>query len=217
MTLRTERLSGRKAQAARNDRMILDAARTVFLRDPSAPISAVAKEAGVGISALYRRYTSKEALLQTLCVDGLRRYIAIAEAALAEDRDAGQAFTGFVRAIVDADVHSLTVNLAGTFTPTQELGQLANTANSLAERLLAQAHAAGAIRADFHLNDLPMLLEQMTAIRVGDAIRTRDLRRRYLAMYFDALRPDAAATELPGQPPSAAELSQRWIPTRPTT
>jgi AcrR family transcriptional regulator len=214
VALRTEPLNGRKAQAARNDQVILDAARTVFLRDPSAPISAVAKQAGVGISALYRRYTSKEGLLQTLCADGLHRYIAIAEAALAEDGDAWEAFTGFLRAVVDADVHSLTVNLAGTFTPTQELGQLANTASALAERLLTRARAAGTIRADFHLNDLPMLLEQMTAIRVGDATRTRDLRRRYLAMHFDALRPDAAATELPGLPPSAAELSQPWIPRR---
>jgi AcrR family transcriptional regulator len=216
VTQRTEPRSGRKAQAARNDQVILDAARTVFLRDPSAPISAVAKQAGVGISALYRRYTNKEGLLQTLCGDGLRRYIAIAEAALAEDRDAWEAFTGFLRAIVDADVHSLTVNLAGTFTPTQELRQLASTANALAERLLTHARAAGTIRADFHLNDLPMLLEQMTAIKIGDAIRTRDLRRRYLAMHFDALRP-AAATELPGLPPSAAELGQRWIPRRGTT
>jgi AcrR family transcriptional regulator len=68
--------SGRKAQAERNDQTILDAARAVFPREPAAPISAVAKEAGVGISALYRRYAGKDELLQTLCADGLRRYIA---------------------------------------------------------------------------------------------------------------------------------------------
>jgi hypothetical protein len=53
MTSRTGPLSGRKAQANRNDQVILDAARQVFIADPAAPISAVAKEAGVGISALY--------------------------------------------------------------------------------------------------------------------------------------------------------------------
>ncbi|MDX6234639.1 MAG: hypothetical protein QOH68_3754, partial [Nocardioidaceae bacterium] len=37
------------------------------MRDPEAPISAVAQAAGVGISALYRRYAGKEELLQTLC------------------------------------------------------------------------------------------------------------------------------------------------------
>src|SRR5215211_7459340 len=39
-------LSGRRAQAARNDERILDAAREVFLADPGAPISAVAEHAG---------------------------------------------------------------------------------------------------------------------------------------------------------------------------
>ncbi len=51
----TAPLSGRKAQAARNDTLILAAARAVFTADPSAPIAAVAERAGVGISALYRR------------------------------------------------------------------------------------------------------------------------------------------------------------------
>ena len=80
-------LSGRRAQAVRNDARILDAARAVFVADPGAPISAVAKRAGVGISALYRRYPSKDELLRQLCADGLRRYIAAVEAALTDDGD----------------------------------------------------------------------------------------------------------------------------------
>src|SRR3569833_2743792 len=76
-------LSGRRAQARRNDALILAAARDVFLRDPRAPIAAVADAAGVGISALYRRYPSKEELLQTLCAEGLRRYLEVVEEALA--------------------------------------------------------------------------------------------------------------------------------------
>ena len=46
----------------------------VFLRDPSAPMSAVAEEAGVGVGGLYRRYASKDELLQKLCGDGLRQF-----------------------------------------------------------------------------------------------------------------------------------------------
>ena len=92
-TPRTGPLSGRKAQANRNDEVILRAAREVFVADPAAPISAVAKAAGVGISALYRRYEGKEVLLQTLCAEGLATYIACAEAALAvEGRSAHEIF-----------------------------------------------------------------------------------------------------------------------------
>ena len=212
MTTRTGPLSGRKAQANRNDRAILDAARTVFIRDQEAPIAAVAKEAGVGISALYRRYAGKEELLQTLCADGLRRYIAVAEEALADEGGAWRSFTAFISGIVYADVHSLTVNLAGTFTPTEELFQLSTDAVALADRLLTRARDAGAIRDDVGLNDLTMLLEQMTAIRIGDEERTRTLRKRYLALHFAALRPQAVDGDLPGPPPSDEELGARWIP-----
>jgi AcrR family transcriptional regulator len=212
MHLRTGPLSGRKAQAARNDGTILDAARAVFMRNPAAPVADVARAAGVGVSALYRRYASKDELLQTLCADGLHRFIAVADAALADDRDPWDAFAGFIGGIVDADVHSLTVHLAGTFTPTQELHQLADDANRRAARVFRRAKLAGCIRADLHLNDLAMLFEQLTAVRVGDADRTRTLRQRYLGLQLDALRPAAATTKLPGPPPSSDELGERWIP-----
>jgi AcrR family transcriptional regulator len=204
------RLSGRKAQARRNDTLILDAARDVFLRDPRAPVSAVAEAAGVGISALYRRYPSKEELLATLCADGLRRYIDVAEAALAPELSPWDAFAGFLTGIVESDVHSLTVHLAGAFTPTPELRELVTRANALTEKLVRQTHRARAVRRDLDINDLPMLFEQMSAIRVQDEERTLALRRRYVALLLDALRPDAATAKLPASAPTDGELGERW-------
>src|SRR6266699_3695278 len=130
----TAPLSGRRAQAARNDQLILDSARAVFVADPTAPISAVAEHAGVGISALYRRYASKEELLRQLNLDGLQRYIAVTERALAElnaGTAAWAAFTGFMEGIVAEDTSSLTLKLAGTFTPTPELQTHADQAQRL--------------------------------------------------------------------------------------
>jgi AcrR family transcriptional regulator len=123
-------LPGRRAQAARNDEVILQAAREVFIDDPDAPIAAVAQRAGVGISALYRRYQGKEDLLRQLCHDGLKRFIAIAERA-ATEADGWEAFAAFLTGVVEADVHSLTVHLAGTFTPTAEMEQDAAAAATL--------------------------------------------------------------------------------------
>ena len=116
-----QRLSGRRGQAAQNDERILAAAREVFVADADAPISAVASRAGVGISALYRRYPSKEDLLRQLCRDGLRRYVVEAEAALADEGDPWEAFAASCAGSWTADVHSLTVRLAGTFTPTEDM------------------------------------------------------------------------------------------------
>ncbi|MGW5238401.1 TetR family transcriptional regulator [Monashia sp. NPDC004114] len=209
-------LSGRKAQAARNDTAILDAARTVFLRDPSAPIAAVAAEAGVGISALYRRYANKEALVASLCAEGLDRYAAAAERALAADGDPWQAFAGFVTEVVDEDVHALTVRLAGTFRPTPELGAKAARATALGAEVFRRADEAGALRAGFVFNDVGMVLEQATAVRVSNPERTVVLRRRYLALTLAAIRARglqgeaAAPRDLPGPPPTDAELGERW-------
>jgi AcrR family transcriptional regulator len=202
-------LSGRRLQAAHNDTVILQAAREVFLNDPRAPVAAVADRAGVGMSALYRRYPGKENLLRRLCHDGLGRFIADAEAAAAEP-DGWLAFTGFLQRIVEADVHSLTVHLAGTFTPTAEMGRDAERANVLATELVERAHASGRLRRDFVTADVTQLLEGCAAIRVPDPERTAQLRRRYLALLLDGLTARPADRPLPGPPPSAGELNWRW-------
>lgn len=201
-------LPGRRAQAARNDEVILQAARDVFIADPGAPVSAVAHQAGVGISALYRRYPSKEDLLRQLCHDGLRQFIAIAGQASAEPDD-WEAFAAFLAGVVDADVHSLTVHLAGTFTPTPEMNADAQTAVTLADALLARAAASGRMRPGIVSGDVTLILEGCAAIRVPDADRSRQLRSRYLAVLLAGLRQPAAA-ELPGPAPRAGELNWRW-------
>jgi AcrR family transcriptional regulator len=202
-------MSGRRAEAARNDQRILDAARAVFVADPGAPIAAVAEHAGVGISALYRRYASKEELLRRLCGDGLVAYIAAAEEALADDGDPWEAFVRFMRRIVDADTHSLTSRLAGTFTPTDELNRDAATAQELNEQLVERTRAAGAIRDDLDVNDLSMVLEQLASIRLGDEDRTHQLRHRYLALLLEAMR-GPSSSSLPGPPPTWQEITTRW-------
>jgi AcrR family transcriptional regulator len=205
----TTPLSGRRAQAARNDQRILEAARAVFVADPDAPVSAVAEAAGVGMSALYRRYRSKEELLQRLAGDGLRRYLTAAEAALADDGDPWDAFAGFMGRIVDADTHSLTVRLAGTFTPTEELYHDAERAQELNARLLERTKAAGAIRPDLDVNDLTFVFEQVASVRLGDPDRTRQLRHRYLRLLLDGLHTPSSGP-LPGPPPTWEEISRRW-------
>jgi AcrR family transcriptional regulator len=201
----TKPLSGRKAQAARNDEVILEAARAVFLDDPGAPIAAVAERAGVGISALYRRYPSKEDLLRKLCTDGLAAYIAAAQAAV-DDLDAGgdawPAFAGFMRRVVDAGSTSLTIRLAGTFTPNEQLYRDAVHADELNHRLIGRVREAGALRDDIEVADIGLVLEQIASVRLGDDQRTGELRHRYLALLLEALRhPRRRAIPRPPPPP----------------
>jgi AcrR family transcriptional regulator len=156
-------LSGRRAQAARNDKLILESARAVFIAEPDAPITAVARHAGVGISALYSRYGSKEELLRKLCSDGLERLVAETEAALADDRDDWTVFTDLMTRLVDADTSSLTAALAGTFTPTPDMLQLAERANRLLSELFDRV--SGALRPGTAVHDLSVIFEMVAAVK----------------------------------------------------
>jgi AcrR family transcriptional regulator len=203
------RLSGRRAQAARNDQLILDSARAVFIADPAAPITAVAKHAGVGISALYSRYGSKEELLRKLCTDGLEVFVTETEAALADDRDHWTVLTSYMRRLVDADTNSMTVALAGTFTPTEDMFALAARGGQLLGQLADRV--SDVLRPGVGAHDLSVITELMASIKNPDAARTRELRHRYLAMILDGLRA-GNGDPLPGTPPTWQEISDRWQP-----
>jgi len=202
-------LSGRRAEAARNDGRILEAARAVFLADPEAPISAVAAQAGVGISALYRRYPSKQELLRTLAADGLSRYIADLEAALASDAEPWPAYVECLHRVIDGRSQALAQRLAGTFAPTPQLTALAEKAARLADTLFQRVRSSGDLRDDVSEADIVLLLEAVMLVQLPGADEGAALRHRYLALLLQALRTPVQA-ELPGPPAQQADLIARW-------
>ena len=202
-------LSGRRAEAQRNDGRILDAARGVFLADPEAPIAQVAVHAGVGVSALYRRYPSKEHLLRALAEDGLNRYIADLETALASDAAPWDDYVACLERIVDGQSQALAQRLAGRFTPTAELTALAERAGRLAETLFQRVRQSGELRDDISEADVTLLLEMIAFIDLPGADGGAALRRRYLALFLQALHAPAEAA-LPGRPARQADLVARW-------
>ena len=207
-------LSGRQAEAARNDRRILESARAVFVADPDAPITAVAKHAGVGISALYTRYGSKEELLRTLCTDGLVIVVAETEAAIERIKaghDRWQVFADFMRHLADADTSSMTRAFAGKFAPTPEMFALANRSSELMDTFFGLIRDT--LRPGVVPHDLSLVFELVAAIRFSSPERTIALRHRYLAVILDGLHASTGTHEdLPGPPPAWQELSERWIP-----
>ena len=207
--LMTTPLSGRRAQAARNDQLILESARAVFLADPGAPITAVAKHAGVGISALYTRYASKDELLRTLCTNGLNRVVAETEAALADDRDHWTVLTSYMSRLVDADTSSMTLALAGKFSPTEDMFTLAERTGQLLAELFDRV--GDVLRPGTVMHDLSLAFELVAAIKTASPERTKQLRQRYLAVIMDGLRAPGTGP-LPGPPPAWPDISERWRP-----
>ena len=196
-------LSGRRAEAARNDGRILNAARTVFLANPSAPIADVARAAGVGISALYRRYSSKEMLLRELARDGLSRYIADLRSALADPGDPWDVFCACLHRVVDGQSQALAQRLAGTFQPTAELERLAREASYLANELHMRAQDARRRLLPSHLVDAHRRGQDESVVLAGTDLDPvgiadsepplRDLRDRVaVALDFELVLDDVA-------------------------
>ncbi|WP_075204362.1 TetR/AcrR family transcriptional regulator [Haematomicrobium sanguinis] len=202
-------LSPHHAEAARNDESILNAARAVFLADPKAPMSSVAKLADVGMNALYARYASKENLLRALAYDGLERYVAALKEALASAAPIWDAYTTCLERIVEGQSQALAQRVAGTFTPTAELTELAKVSGALSRELFDRVQGAGQLRDDVSEPDVTLLLEMVASIDIPHADRDPSVRNRYLAIVLEGLRAPARNV-LPGKPANIDDLVARW-------
>jgi hypothetical protein len=76
-------------------------------------------------------------------------------------------------------------------------------------KLFERVKAAKAIRSDVEVVDIALLFEQLAAVQVGDPRRTAQLRQRYLALIFEALRTPRPQT-LPGPPPGWQDINSQW-------
>jgi AcrR family transcriptional regulator len=199
-------MSGRRAEAARNDERVLQAAREVLAATPDAPLALVARRAGVGIGSVYRRYPSKEALVARLCLDAVHHVEGQARVALDRARSyPWGAFVGFMTGALAEGAALLIAGLAGTFAPDDELLAASERLQGTVRELLESVQAAGAVRPDVTAEDLALLFRQLRAIRLDDEQRAFALRRRYLELTLQAFHASGAAP-LPGPAPAWQDL-----------
>jgi AcrR family transcriptional regulator len=200
---------GRQAEAERNDRLVLDAAREVFATQGfDAPVSAVARRAGVGMGSLYRRYGSKVELLQRLCMLAMEQAIEAAETAVAAE-DPWSGLVEYVRTCVAFGSGAFTP-LAGTFQTTPDMWRASRRGRDLVETLVARAQRDGCLRPDVTALDVAWLVEQFSMRRAAPPSADDDnVQRRLLAIALDGLRAPQPES-LPGVPPSADHYEGRW-------
>lgn len=206
---------GRQAEAARNDLILLAAAREVFAAlGADAPVSAVAERAGVGIGSLYRRYGSKDDLLRHLCLLAMRQAVSAAADALAV-ADPWAGLTGYIRTAVAQGTGAL-APLAGAIDTTPEMWEVSRRGRELVASLVERAKDAGALRADVTPLDIAHLVEMFGRLGpVRPETEEYVIRQRLLAIALDGLRAEQSApplpgSSLPGPPPTIEHYEGRW-------
>ena len=150
-------------------------------------------------------------MLAQLCLDGQDAYIELVEKALASTDDPWTAYVQWLRDIVAADMHAMTVHLAGHFTPDERHAARTDRMIMGTIELFERVQKTGVLRPGLTFLDVAFLLELLAKTQLGDTARTAELRQRQLAIIIDGLRFPGAA-ELPGTPPSWQEQVSRWTP-----
>lgn len=205
---------GRQAEAERNDRLVLDAARVVVtMHGSDASVAAIADLAGVGMGSLYRRYGSKADLLRHLCMLAMQDTIHAAEHALAQP-DPWAGLAGYIRACVAQRTGALAA-LAGAIETTPDMWQASKRSRLLLRRLLHRARQAGLLRADVTALDIAWLIE--TLGRFGPAQPADEdkiIRERLTAIAIDGLRAAVPGgrrlSSLARPAPSPQHYERRW-------
>ena len=206
-----------RRDAERNRQRILLAASEVFTtRGLQATLDDVARQAGVGVGTVYRRFSDKESLIDALFEARLESVVAIAEQALGEP----DSWTGLVN-LLEGAAAELTGDrgLRQIFmfaTYGRDRVDLARSRmQPVVTRVVERAQREGTVRADLQPTDVP-LIEFMLSAAAEYAWNARPgIWRRYLAIVLDGLRPSREGTSpLPEDALSPAEMvaSMRSLP-----
>jgi AcrR family transcriptional regulator len=203
-----------RRDAAANRERVIEAARRLFAeRGVDASMDEIARAAGVGPGTLYRRFATKEALLDAILLDALERFEGYATEALGKD-DAFGALEQFLTCGVElqAESRGFLEILLLRVAQAPHLDEARDRLRPLIAELVSRAKAQGTLRKDFDPLDVQVLLWELGRVVEATGHCASGLWRRYLALALDGLRAEAARP-LPVAPPTRKQLDQAMVET----
>jgi AcrR family transcriptional regulator len=186
-----------RADARRNRERVMKAARAAFAEHGSdAQMDDVARRAKVGVGTVYRHFPTKEALFVALLEDTFAGVAERSRAALDKDDpweafvaimwDAGESLAGD-RALAEAMQADVVMQPSPS---ALELGEILAT-------VCERAKAAGSMRPDAVVDDIPMLMCGIGSAALRKRHVYEDSWRRHLAIVLDGLKTRPDCTPLP--------------------
>ncbi|MFG2578125.1 TetR/AcrR family transcriptional regulator [Streptomyces malaysiensis] len=195
-----------RPDARRNRERVLKAAREVFAAQGiDAPMSTVARRAGVGVATLYRRFPTRSALLAAAFDDQLAECATVFEEALADPNPGHGLYTLLetVCTTLVTDRGFDTVFMTG-FPEALDCGRERACAEAGLNHLVQRALDAGQLRKDFDTADIPLLLLAVSGLAGQPPETALPAARRLLTYLFQSFQ--AHPPSRPGPLPPAPRM-----------
>ncbi|MFF4256579.1 TetR/AcrR family transcriptional regulator [Streptomyces sp. NPDC001663] len=200
-----------RADAERNRKRIVAAAQQVFAeRGLAVTLDDIAHHAGVGVGTVYRRFANREALIEAVLEDGVRRLVAVAEAALTRE-DAWDGFRElFLTAAREfAENRGLREVLLDSAQGGTQVASAQDDLMPVVAAVVGRAQEAGALREDFEAMDFPLVQLMLGSVTERSREVAPDLWTRYATLLLDGLRRDQSEpSPLPHRSLSQQEYDQ---------
>jgi AcrR family transcriptional regulator len=209
-----------RRDAERNRQRILAAARDLFATKGLEPhLNDIAHHAGVGVGTIYRRFSSKEDLLEALFEDALNQLVDLAEEALRHP-DSWAGFAWYMDKMCEmtaTDRGFREIAFSKAYGGAR-VRAARDRLRPVLRRLVERAQADGHLRPEMSSTDMPLfgLLSGTVSEFAGHV--GGDLWRRYVALLLDGMRArdDQAALPVPAlDEPGIDAAMDTWEPAGP--
>lgn len=184
--------SGRalRSDAERNRQRVLAAARELFAARGLEPnLNDVAHHANVGVGTVYRRFATKEDLMEAIFEDGIDQIATLAETAL-QQKDSWAGFVWFVEHLceltaTDRGLREMVYSKAyGGYRVECARERLDPPVTKLVERARADGH----LRPDIEPQDMPIVSLLAGTVSEWAGHVEPELWRRYVELMLDGMR-----------------------------
>ncbi|HEY8481885.1 MAG TPA: helix-turn-helix domain-containing protein [Spirillospora sp.] len=178
-----------RRDALRNDAIVINAAREVFAEQgPQASMAAIASRAGLGVGTIYRRFASKDALLDAIA----RLFVQEMDQAIAaalDDPDPAAGFERFLDFI--GRFHTEKRRYATSLTDrVPEEDEVSARMTERIRQLTRKAVEAGHLKKDVTGDDVKALIVALRAVVAASPDGDDGQWRRFLSIHLAGLRTD---------------------------
>jgi AcrR family transcriptional regulator len=208
----TDASAGRRLRtdAVKNRERLLVAAGKVFEeKGLGASVTDVARVAGVGMGTLYRRFASKEALIEALVSEVLEETIAMAQEAIGLPNGTG------LEHFLEATGSYQAEHLGCLPKLWNSDHHLVKTARDLIAKLLSDAQAHGLVRSDLTSTDISLVMWSMRGVLETTRTNAPEAWRRHLDLLIAGMRP--ADSALAHRPLSQKQVDRILSKSNPST